>query len=210
MAAFPRNAGAMPRLATPMRFPSGLQAWGDSGRGQGRAVQNMGRTWDEVYSVLDCNRQSVRAFIEAVNRSMRSGLILWDVQHPYWHSRFGLGGGTPLVNGAGQTGSNLIVDGASNSITNWLRGGDIIKVVGAPVVIDVTADVNTNGSGQATIPIHPPIFVGAAPADNAAVEINPASIFFLAAITAVQDFPLMDSSRYIDAGLTLTWREQPQ
>jgi hypothetical protein len=115
-----------------------------------------------------------------------------------------------LVNGASQTGSNLIIDGASNSINLWLRQGDIIKVVGAAVVSDVTADVNTNGSGQATIPISPPIFVGGSPLDNAVVEINPASIFFKAILVDVSNFPDIDSSQYIDPGLTLFWREQPQ
>src|SRR5882672_12470539 len=99
MPAFPRAAGAYPRLATPPLFPGGLQSWGQAGKGQLRAVQAMGRTWDEVFPVLDGGRQSVRALIEAINRSRREG-IFWDVQHPYWHSRFGLGGGSPLVNGA--------------------------------------------------------------------------------------------------------------
>lgn len=209
MALFPRTAGAIPRLATPPRFPMGLQGWGQSGKGQFRAVQTMGRVWEEIYPLLNLENPSVRALLAAINQSLREGTV-WDVAHPYWHVRKGLGGGSPLVNGVGQTGSSLIVDGASNSITGWLKAGDIIQVTGCAVVFDVTADVNTNGSGQATIPISPPIFVGKSPADNATVLIAPANILFRGVITGVSDFPATDTSRYIDAGLTVSWREQPQ
>lgn len=208
MPTFPRGARALPRLATPPRFPSGLQSWGQSGRGQFRSVQNMGRVWTEIYPVLDTALPTVRALIEAINRSMREGIV-WDVQHPYWHVRNGVGGGTVLVNGAGQTGSILNVDGATASVTNWLRQGDIIQVNGCPVIIDVTADTNSIGGGLAALPISPPIFVGQSPADNAAVNIIPSTIFFKAALIDVGEFPNMDTTKYIDAGLTLTWREQP-
>ncbi len=167
----------------------------------------MGRTWEETYPVLDTAVPAVRALIEAINRSMRERVI-WSVQHPHWHIRHGVGGGTPLVNGADQTGSALAVDGVS-TITNWLRAGDMIQVAGMPVVFDVTADVSSV-AGLAVIPISPPIFQGRSPADNAAVEIVPANIFFNAVIADVSQFPDMDVTRYIDAGLTLTWREQPQ
>jgi len=209
MALFPRNAGAVPRLATPPRFPGGLSSWGEAGKGQFRAVQNMGRMWDEIYGLLDTANPSVRNLLAQINKSLREGTV-WDVAHPYWHVRKGVGGGTPLVNGVGQTGSNLVVDGGSNSITNWIRAGDFIQVAGCPVLFDVTADVNTNGSGQATIPISPPIFIGHSPADNAAVLLPPANFTFKAVIVKVSDFPAMDTTRYIDAGLTITWREQPQ
>jgi hypothetical protein len=208
MATFPRSTKAVPRLASPPRFPAGLQAWGDSGKGQFRAVQNMGRVWQEIYPVLDTAIPAVRALVMSINRSLRERVI-WDVQHPYWQVRKGAGGGTPLVNGADQTGGILVVDGASINITNWLRSGDLIYPTGCPVVLDVAGDVNTNGSGQASIPIHPPIFQGKSPVDNASVIIDPAAIFFRAVITEVSEFPDMDVTRYIDAGMTLTWREQP-
>src|SRR5690242_19801501 len=46
----------------------------------------MGRTWDEVYPLMDTQNPSMRAFVELINRSLRNGLI-WDVQHPYWNQR---------------------------------------------------------------------------------------------------------------------------
>lgn len=208
MAQFPRGVKAMPRWVSPPRFPEALQSWGQSGRGQFRSTQNIGRVWTEVYPLMNTGLATVRALMEAINRSLRGG-VLWDVQVPYWHRRLGAGGGSPLVNGVSQTGSSLIIDGASTGVANWLRAGDLVKVPGCPVVFDVTEDVDSDGSGNVTIPIHPPIFVGQSPANNAAVEIDAGDIFFSAYIVSVEQFPMMDVTEYIDAGMTVHWREQP-
>lgn len=204
-----RAQGARPRLTTPPRFPGSLQSWGQSGKGQMRAVKAMGRTWQEVYPTLDASNPNVRALLQQINKALREGTV-WDVQHPYWQKRKGVGGGVPQVNGSNQTGSVLLVDGAPLLQFNWLRAGDIIKVPGCPVIFDVTEDVITNAVGQASIPIHPPIFVGQSPADNALITIDPESIYFKAVLVETPDFPLMDVTEHLDPGLTLTWREQPQ
>jgi hypothetical protein len=100
-------------------------------------------------------------------------------------------GGTPLVNGASQTGSSLVTDGWTASAANRLKKGDVFTIAGVfavnPVSGDtlsdlqqfvVTADVSSNGSGDATIPFSPPIIttgayktVSASPADNAAITV---------------------------------------
>lgn len=207
MPTFPRTAGAKPRLITMPKFPEALQTWGRAGRGQFRAVTNMGRVWQEIYPNLRTDTDAFRALMAAINQGLRGGVV-WDVQHLYLLANRGIGGGTPLVQGAGQTGSTLNVDGAGNNKTNWLKAGDIIKVTGCAVVFDVTANVNTNGTGQAAIPINPPIFVGQSPADNAAVAIDP-STFYFKAVMAEVSLPEMDVSKIAAAGLSITWREQP-
>lgn len=100
-------------------------------------------------------------------------------------------GGTPLVNGASQTGASLITDGWTASAASRLKKGDVITITGVyavnPVSGDtlqdlqqfvVTADVSSDGSGNATIGIYPSIVtsgatktVSAAPTDNAAIQI---------------------------------------
>jgi hypothetical protein len=96
-------------------------------------------------------------------------------------------GGTPLVNGAGQTGSSLITDGWASG-TSLLKKGDIVTVAGVRSVnplskedtgrlqqFVLTADVNDT-TGAITMSISPSIItsgplqnVTAAPADNAVV-----------------------------------------
>lgn len=90
----------------------------------------------------------------------------------------------------------------------WLRTGDLVQINGLPVVLDQTADLVLLGA-SAVLSVHPPVFVGQSPLDNTAVVVDPANIYFNAVLVEVGDFPPMDSTRYIDAGLTLKWREQP-
>ena len=82
----------------------------------------------------------------------------------------GTGAGTPLVNGASQSGLSLITDGWSVS-QFVLRAGDYFTVNGELKM--VTADASANGAGQATIAFTPSL--RASPADNAALTLNDAS-----------------------------------
>ena len=97
--------------------------------------------------------------------------------------------GTPLVNGANQTGSALVTDGWTAGST--LKVGDIITITGVNKVnpqnrqdvgsqqqFVVTADATADSSGNMTISIYPAITpsgafktVTAAPADNAAIQV---------------------------------------
>lgn len=71
--------------------------------------------------------------------------------------------GTVLVNGAGQTGSSLAIDG----LTAAPRIGDTFSIAGVEKVYTVTANA-TLVSGGATISINPAL--ASSPADNAAVS----------------------------------------
>lgn len=70
--------------------------------------------------------------------------------------------GTVLVNGAGQTGSSLAVDG----LTSIPRVGDTFKINGVEKVYTVTADATVVSTG-ATLAITPAL--ASSPSDNAAV-----------------------------------------
>lgn len=81
-------------------------------------------------------------------------------------------GGTPLVNGANQTGSSLTIDGCTANVTGWLKAGDYIQLGSASTATlhKVLQDANTNGSGQVTLDLWPSIRT--APADNSTVVTN--------------------------------------
>lgn len=94
--------------------------------------------------------------------------------------RLGAGGGTPLVNGAGQSGSSLITDGWPNT-TTVLKAGDYLHfdAGGRRELKIVTSDATSNGAGQATLAIKPAIRV--APADNGALDVaTPTCVMALA------------------------------
>ena len=133
-----------------------------------------------------------------------AGLETYKTQNVKTHT-VGALGGTPLVNGASQNDtyaaakntntSSLATDGWSNSVTGVLKAGDVFTIAGVFAVnpvpgegskdalpylqqFTVTADADSNGSGQATLTVAPAIIssgpfqtVSAAPADNAAITV---------------------------------------
>jgi len=80
--------------------------------------------------------------------------------------------GTPLVKGAGQTGSTLLIDGCGATVTNYLKRGDLFQVTCDSVVRlhEVMADASSNGAGEVTLDIWPDL--RASPADNAAIGLS--------------------------------------
>lgn len=110
-------------------------------------------------------------------------------------------GGTPLVNGGAQNVTyaqskatytqNLVTDGWTASAAPRLKAGDIFVIAGVYAVnpigkqslpflrqFVVQSDVSSDGAGNATVSISPPIIidgpyqtVSAAPADNAAITV---------------------------------------
>jgi hypothetical protein len=121
--------------------------------------------------------------------------LKWSMDQLVAGRTVGTQGGTPLTNGASQTGASLVTDGWSNSITNVLRAGDVFTIAGVYAVnpitkqtlnrlkqFVVTTSANSDGSGNATLAISPSIVttgttqnVSAAPADNAAITVLGAS-----------------------------------
>ena len=93
--------------------------------------------------------------------------------------------GTPLANGAHSAGDNTIVtDGWSNSITA-LKAGDFLKFSGHNKVYMVTADAVSDGSGNSTLTVEPPLL--AAVADNEAVTVSDVP-FTVALTTDTQEY----------------------
>lgn len=84
----------------------------------------------------------------------------------------GVGTGTPLVNGADQVGSSLVTDGWTPSTTGILLKADWIQLGSGDTtrLHMVTGDVDSDGSGNATIPIWPAL--RESPLDNAAITVN--------------------------------------
>jgi len=78
--------------------------------------------------------------------------------------------GTPVVNGGGQAGASVVSDGWGNNKVVLMKG-DMIQFEGQTKVHMVTADVSSNGSGQATIPITP--ILRGSPPDNATITTSP-------------------------------------
>jgi hypothetical protein len=82
----------------------------------------------------------------------------------------GVATGTPLVNGATQSGRALATKGWSASVTGLLKAGDFIGIAGQTKVYMVTADASSDASGNATLTIEPGLM--SSPADGAALVVR--------------------------------------
>ena len=102
--------------------------------------------------------------------------------------------GTPLVNGASQTGSSLIIDGCPTSETGWLLAGDFVQVgTGASSELyRVLEDVTTDGSGNATLSLNRDLLNS--PSNNAAVAVSSCRGVFRLADTTVR--PVLNTTTY--------------
>ena len=104
----------------------------------------------------------------------------------------GSAGGTPLVNGGSQTGRSLVTDGWTVSTTIF-KAGDYLKLAGNDKVYMITADVSSDGSGNATISIEPALV--SSPADNAVVTYTSVP-FTVALASGIQEFATGTSGLY--------------
>jgi hypothetical protein len=86
--------------------------------------------------------------------------------------------GTPVVNGASQTGNELAIDGLPASATGYLKAGDYIQLGSGSTarLYKVLEDVDTNASGEATLNLWPDL--RSSPADDAAVVVSNAKGLF--------------------------------
>lgn len=130
-----------------------------------------GQRWRATWTLPNMSKQSAALWI-AFFMKLKGQSETFTASDPDWQTNLGAWTGTPLVKGAGQTGNSLIIDGCTNSITGWGKAGDYFNVNSK--LYRLTADCNTNGSGETTLAFEPPIY--AAPADNAPITKNPATV----------------------------------
>jgi type 1 fimbria pilin len=125
-----------------------------------------GARWSATYSLPAMNRTQAGAW-KAFFLLLEGSANTFNAFDPDCKTPRGAATGTPLVNGGSQTGSSLITDGWTHSVL-VLKAGDYFSVNGELKM--VTADVSSDGSGNATINFKPALRTS--PADNAALTVQ--------------------------------------
>lgn len=118
-----------------------------------QTASRKGSLWKASLSFKNLNgddRQEMQAFLVRLNGQQHRFTL-----HDHSFTRRGVGGGTLLVNGSGQSGITLLCNGASVNKTNYLRAGDYISFNNELHM--VVADTSSNSSGNVTLTIAPPI-----------------------------------------------------
>ena len=97
--------------------------------------------WKEIYAAIANAEGQYESF---------------QIIHPIFTAPRGTGAGSPLTNGASQTGKTLVTDGWS-TLQTVMKAGDVFTIAGHNKVYMVTADANSDGGGNCTLNIFPPL-----------------------------------------------------
>lgn len=143
----------------------------------GQAFAYSGQMWQADVTLPSMRRADAEQWI-AWLIALRGSLGTFLLGDPLGCTARGTPTGTPLVAGAGQTGGTLNIDGATSSVTGWLKAGDYIQLgTGASARLHkVLQDANSNGSGEVSLDLWP--HIRTAPADNGAVIVSNAKGLF--------------------------------
>lgn len=139
--------------------------------GQQQVYKHQGQWWEAEVSLPPMKRadaEQVVTFLLKMNGQYGT-FLLGDKSAP---TARGVGTGTPLVNGASQTGGDLITDGWTPDTTGILKAGDWIQLGSGSItrLYKVLDDVDSDGSGNATISIFPNL--RSSPDDDAAITVS--------------------------------------
>lgn len=126
-----------------------------------------GAYWQATYTLPPMNRGQM-ALWQAFLMRLEGGANTFFGYDPDATTPRGIATGTPLVKGAGQTGSTLIIDGCTAGVTGWGKAGDYFNCNGQLHML--TADCHTNGSGETTLAFKPAM--RSSPADNAPLTVT--------------------------------------
>lgn len=115
---------------------------------------------------------------------------------------FGAFAGTGVVNGANQTGSQIVTNGWTASITGLFAVGDVITFAGVNAInpqsrvstgslqnFVITASANSDGSGNATLSVYPAITISGAYQTVSGSPANLAAVRTAASASASTAYP---------------------
>lgn len=131
--------------------------------------------WTLTLRYRNLSRQLAQPVIAFAN-SLRRAKGTFVIPFPGYDSTLGNAKenpSSPTVNGSGQAGSEVLeVTSAPVSLANWLLAGDVIQVGPAsrPHWHRVLENVNTTGSGTASIDVWPRVREGSVNGDQISLE----------------------------------------
>ena len=136
--------------------------------GKIQVLELTGAKWNATYTLPPLTKAEAGEWIAFLTklRGQANSFFAYD---PARQTAQGTATGTPLVNGADQTGNTLATDGWTNSPL-VLKAGDYIAVAATQRQRYMgVADATSNGSGEVTLTIEPSIRVS--PQDGAGITV---------------------------------------
>ena len=168
MATFPRTV--LPVTSTDLWSSGALKSLSNAGLMQIRDTKQVGWSWTDKWGPLNVHNTDDNTLRAFVKRAWNRGEI-YDITHPQGPGSGiapnGLGTAGVLIKGASQVGDVLITDQWPINTPNCVRAEDALKFIGDNAVYIVTADAGSDGDGEVSIPLSPPLRLS--PGDDSAV-----------------------------------------
>lgn len=137
-----------------------------------------GEQWRVDFSLANITNKLLAGQWKAFGTACEGSYGMFLMGDPGARIPSGVATGTPQVDGGGQSGNSLNVKGLTTGVTNILRAGDMVQVgTGTASRLHMQmVDVNSNGSGKATLTLQPALRYS--PANNLAVNFHDAKGMF--------------------------------
>jgi hypothetical protein len=165
-----------------------------------QTIEMPGARWACAFSLgaLDAQDAALMRAFMAKLRGQSGRFYFWNMARP---TPRGIATGSPIINGASQTGSTLSTSGWTPSTAGILKAGDFFSVNNELKI--VVEDATSNASGVATLTFEPPLRYS--PSNGQAITTNkPTTIFKMDEDSARQitTAPLLDA---ISFAMTEAW-----
>lgn len=175
---YPLTTPASPDAARVSMAPNSAVAVSISPFTFSRQVQeHQGQRWVLTVELPAMERANAEAWITfLLSLNGQAGTFLYGP--PESRTPQGVATGAPLVNGAAQTGQDLITNGWTAGVTGILLKGDMIQLgTGVDAHLHkVLEDVNSDGGGSATLTLWPNL--RESPVDASAIAVSSAKGLF--------------------------------
>lgn len=161
-----------------------------------------GQFWEADISLPPMKREDAEYWITFLMK-LNGAYGTFLLGDPNASTARGVATGSPVVNGASQTGNELVTDGWTVSTTGILKAGDYIQLGSASTaqLYKVLDDVDSDGSGNATLTIWPNL--RSSPSDDATIGVSGAQGVFRLTSNAAE-MNINDAALY---GITFGARE---
>jgi hypothetical protein len=146
---------------------------------------HQGQWWEAEVKLPPMNRADAEDVLGAL-MSLRGKEGTFLMGDPANIAPRGAGGGSPVVDGASQTGLTLAVRGGPLSTSNWLKPGDWIQLGSASTsrLHKVLVAAATDGAGKCTLDIWPRLRYS--PADGATITLASAKGIWMASANRLE------------------------
>ena len=124
---------------------------------QEQVYEHEGAQWRATFTLPPMKKESAAVWL-AFLMSLRGRRGTFKIGDQDRKNIQGVATGTILVNGDAQTGNAINLDGFANSTNNVFKAGDYIQI--NSYLYMVSADVNSNASGEATVYVEPSLRTG--------------------------------------------------